>query len=360
MSLMVATLIAGRARPAPASGIAAAVADGAARMRGTAVGSPPTRRATWCSTIASPPAADDDRAPGDRRPRRSMSWCSRRRQRRKRLLVADMESTIIENEMLDELAEFLGLRAQVAEDHPPGDERRDRLRRGARRARRAAQGHAGCGARRGRGTHPADAGRHALVATMRAAGARPRWSPAASRSLPSGRAPSSASIASSPTSSTSPTAASPARCAADRHPRHQARDADPALVAATVCRWPRRSRSATAPTICRCSPQPGSASPFTPSRRSPPPRAARIDHADLTGAALRAGLPQGGVRRRRSAMLIGHADRSSRQLASSSRSAVLALSPDRGAARQSADRLGARPAAGSICARLSWRRRPWR
>jgi phosphoserine phosphatase len=35
--------------------------------------------------------------------------------RRKRLLVADMESTIIENEMLDELAGFLGLRAQVAE-----------------------------------------------------------------------------------------------------------------------------------------------------------------------------------------------------------------------------------------------------
>ena len=35
--------------------------------------------------------------------------------RRKRLLVADMESTIIENEMLDELADFLGLRAHVAE-----------------------------------------------------------------------------------------------------------------------------------------------------------------------------------------------------------------------------------------------------
>jgi phosphoserine phosphatase len=30
--------------------------------------------------------------------------------RRKRLLLADMESTIIENEMLDELADFLGLR----------------------------------------------------------------------------------------------------------------------------------------------------------------------------------------------------------------------------------------------------------
>lgn len=34
--------------------------------------------------------------------------------RRKRLLVADMESTIIENEMLDELAEFLGLRTHIA------------------------------------------------------------------------------------------------------------------------------------------------------------------------------------------------------------------------------------------------------
>jgi len=34
--------------------------------------------------------------------------------RRKRLLVADMESTIIENEMLDELADFLGLRERIA------------------------------------------------------------------------------------------------------------------------------------------------------------------------------------------------------------------------------------------------------
>ena len=34
--------------------------------------------------------------------------------RRKKLLVADMESTIIENEMLDELADFFGLRAQIA------------------------------------------------------------------------------------------------------------------------------------------------------------------------------------------------------------------------------------------------------
>jgi phosphoserine phosphatase len=34
--------------------------------------------------------------------------------RRKKLLVADMESTIIENEMLDELADFFGLRTQIA------------------------------------------------------------------------------------------------------------------------------------------------------------------------------------------------------------------------------------------------------
>ena len=34
--------------------------------------------------------------------------------RRKKLLVADMESTVIENEMLDELAAFLGLRDRIA------------------------------------------------------------------------------------------------------------------------------------------------------------------------------------------------------------------------------------------------------
>jgi phosphoserine phosphatase len=35
--------------------------------------------------------------------------------RRKRLLIADMESTLIENEMLDELADFVGKRAEIAE-----------------------------------------------------------------------------------------------------------------------------------------------------------------------------------------------------------------------------------------------------
>ena len=35
--------------------------------------------------------------------------------RRKRVLVADLEATIIENEMLDELADFVGRRAEVEE-----------------------------------------------------------------------------------------------------------------------------------------------------------------------------------------------------------------------------------------------------
>jgi phosphoserine phosphatase len=35
--------------------------------------------------------------------------------RRKRVLVADLESTVIENEMLDELADFVGLRPKIAE-----------------------------------------------------------------------------------------------------------------------------------------------------------------------------------------------------------------------------------------------------
>jgi phosphoserine phosphatase len=36
-------------------------------------------------------------------------------ERRKRLLIADMESTLIENEMLDELAEYVGKRAEIAQ-----------------------------------------------------------------------------------------------------------------------------------------------------------------------------------------------------------------------------------------------------
>ena len=60
--------------------------------------------------------------------------------RRKRVLVADLESTIIENEMLDELADFVGMRAAGRRDHAARDERRTRFRRRPRRTGRAAAG----------------------------------------------------------------------------------------------------------------------------------------------------------------------------------------------------------------------------
>jgi phosphoserine phosphatase len=91
--------------------------------------------------------------------------------RRKRLLIADFESTIIENEMLDELAEPLGLRPRIAEitrramngeiDFTPALEARVALLKGvdARLLEQAAE--------RIRVTP----GARALVATMRRAGA---------------------------------------------------------------------------------------------------------------------------------------------------------------------------------------------
>ena len=91
--------------------------------------------------------------------------------RRKRLLVADLEATIIENEMLDELAEPIGLRPQVAAitrramngeiDFAAALEARVALLRGMEAPP----------ARRRRRTDPADFGARALVATMRRGGA---------------------------------------------------------------------------------------------------------------------------------------------------------------------------------------------
>jgi phosphoserine phosphatase len=91
--------------------------------------------------------------------------------RRKSLLLADMESTIIENEMLDELADFLGLRDEVAAitsramngelDFVAALEARVALLRGMPEAR------LGEAAQRIRVTP----GAAALVATMRANGA---------------------------------------------------------------------------------------------------------------------------------------------------------------------------------------------
>ena len=55
--------------------------------------------------------------------------------RRKKLLIADMDSTMIRQECIDELAAEIGLRDRDRRDHRARDARRDRLRAGAPRTR---------------------------------------------------------------------------------------------------------------------------------------------------------------------------------------------------------------------------------
>ena len=59
--------------------------------------------------------------------------------RRKKLLVADMDSTMIAQECIDELADYAGFRTEVAALTERAMARRDRLRPGASRTRRAAR-----------------------------------------------------------------------------------------------------------------------------------------------------------------------------------------------------------------------------
>ena len=76
--------------------------------------------------------------------------------RRKKLLVADMDSTMIGQECIDELADYAGFKSQVAAITERAMRGEHRLRAGAARARRAAQGPAGRGHRhRDRRAHPA-------------------------------------------------------------------------------------------------------------------------------------------------------------------------------------------------------------
>ncbi|MBX3498956.1 MAG: phosphoserine phosphatase SerB [Alphaproteobacteria bacterium] len=106
----VLTLIAAPARPA----IDRACVEAVARALGVGAGA-----ATWLAEgvavdlpFDGADASDAVRAALENRPVDAVVQPIAHR--RKRLLVADMESTIIENEMLDELAEFLGLRAHIA------------------------------------------------------------------------------------------------------------------------------------------------------------------------------------------------------------------------------------------------------
>ena len=49
--------------------------------------------------------------------------------RRRSILIADMDSTMIDQECIDELADMVGLKEHVAAIHGPCHERRDRVRR---------------------------------------------------------------------------------------------------------------------------------------------------------------------------------------------------------------------------------------
>ena len=75
----------------------------------------------WLSPTACDIAADHDMADAEALARAAVGGrpidvvVQPAAERKKRLLVADLESTIIENEMLEELADFLGMRAHVAE-----------------------------------------------------------------------------------------------------------------------------------------------------------------------------------------------------------------------------------------------------
>ena len=96
---------------------------------------PPARK---CRRARSPTACARRSAAG-----RSTSSCSRQRDRRKRLFLADMDSTMIGQECIDELADYRRPEGACRRDHRARHARRDRLRAGAARARRAAEGPAG-------------------------------------------------------------------------------------------------------------------------------------------------------------------------------------------------------------------------
>ena len=79
--------------------------------------------------------------------------------RAKRLIVFDVDSTLIQGEVIEMLAARAGARAAVARGHRGGDARRTRLRRVAAPAGGDAGGPARRGARRGRRSDRADPGR---------------------------------------------------------------------------------------------------------------------------------------------------------------------------------------------------------
>ena len=117
---------------------AAGVPDAAAEAAARAAGGAPRRLARGAVEVAmARPLPEDFALPGidlNAVPAEG---------RRKRMLIADMDSTIIGVECIDELADFAGLKPQVAAITEAAMQRRARLRGGADRPRRAPEGPAG-------------------------------------------------------------------------------------------------------------------------------------------------------------------------------------------------------------------------
>ena len=110
MTELVATVIARPARASLAAELASFAAPSAApsaNYRAAKRSTSPSPRPTRSRTFGNAPATNSDPLPVD-------VIIQPVAGRRKKLLVADMDSTIIGQECLDELADFVGLKAHVA------------------------------------------------------------------------------------------------------------------------------------------------------------------------------------------------------------------------------------------------------
>ncbi len=184
-----------------------------------------------------------------------------------RLVVMDVDSTLIQDEVIELLAEHAGRAAEVAAVTEARDARRARLRAEPARPGRDAGGPAGDGARRRpgrRAPHPRrpHPGAHPQAARLH----RGRRLRRVHRGRRADRRASSASTTCAPTGSRWSTATSPGGCWARSSTAPARRPPCASSPPWRACRSPAPSPSATVPTTSTCSPSPASGSPSTPSR----------------------------------------------------------------------------------------------
>ena len=174
--------------------------------------------------------------------------------RRKKLLIADMDSTIINCECLDELADMAGLKAQVSAITERAMRGELEFDDGAARTRRDAEGPAarGAGARLCR-AHPAQSRREDAASPPCASMARIRcWCPAASPTSPRAwRRTRAFDERPGQRPARRRRGADRPGARSDPRPRSQARGAGKGRAPILASTPPMRSRSATAPTIWR-------------------------------------------------------------------------------------------------------------